>query len=141
MNSASEGDLFSEGLILVDLLASFIATNGVNIATGFSIAQNLFKSKVVSIETHSEFILFSSEDAIFSFLTSNSYPRGDYVSRLVASRICRSIEQINLQGGVIFIRQLRGASGSNIRSLLLPLYGVGDKFICTYFLLAGIGEF
>jgi len=82
MNSTSEGDLFSEGLILVDLLASFIATNGVNIATGFSIAQNLFKSKVVSIETHSEFILFSSEDAIFSFLTSNSYPRGDYVSRL-----------------------------------------------------------
>lgn len=140
MNSASEGGQFSEGLILIDLLASFLSTNGVNIATGFSIAQNLFESKVVSIETDSEFILFSSEDAIFSFITSNSYPRGDYVSRLVANRIFRSLEQINLQGGVIFLRLLRGASGSGIRSRLLPLYGVGDTFIGTYFLLAGIGE-
>lgn len=140
MNDASGGERPSTEQVLIDLLASFLATNGVKIATGFSIAQGLLDSQVVSIENDTGLVLSSGEDAIFAAITSSSYPRGAYVSRLVANRIFRSLEQINSQGGSAFICLLSTASASDIRSQLLPLYGVGDKFISSYLLLAGIGE-
>ncbi len=140
MNETSDGGQFSAGQVLVDLLASFLATNGVSIAAGFSIAQKLVESRVVSIEYVSGLINFPDENAIFSAITSNSYPRGDYVSRLVANRIFRSFEQINSQGGVTFLSLLSAASMPDVRSRLLPLYGVGEKFVNSYSLLAGIVE-
>lgn len=140
MNDASGGSRSSEEHVLIDLLASFLATNGVGIATGFSLSQQLLDSRVVGIEKDSGLLISSGEDAIFAAITASSYPRGHYVSRLVANRIFRSLEQINSQDGSAFLRQLSGANESAICSLLLPLYGVGDKFISSYLLLAGISE-
>jgi len=140
MNDATVGAQSSVEQVLIDLLASFLATNGVSVATGFSFSQKLFDSRGVSIEKDSGLLISSSEDAIFAAITSGAYPRGHYVSRLVANRIFRSLEQINSQGGSAFLRQLSASSKSEIRSQLLPLYGVGDKFISSYLLLAGIEE-
>jgi len=140
MNETSDGDQFSAEQCLVDLMASFLATNGVSIAAGFSIAQKLIEARIVSIENDSSLISFPDEDTIFSAIISNCYPRGNYVSRLIANRMFRSLEQINSQGGVAFLRLLSAASIPDIRSRLLPLYGVGEKFVKSYSLLAGIVE-
>jgi hypothetical protein len=140
MNETSGGAQPNVEHVLIDLLASFLATNGVGIATGFSLSQQLLDTRVVSIEKDSGLLISLGEEAIFSAITSSSYPRGQYVSRLVANRIFRSLEQINSQGGSAFLRLLSAASASDIRSHLLPLYGVGNKFITSYLLLAGIGE-
>lgn len=140
MSVNPDGHQTDEKIVIVDLLASFLATNGVDIGTGFSIAKKLVEAQVVSIESDSSLISFAGEDEIFSAIISSSYPRGNYVSRLVANRIFRSLEQINSQGGSEFLRFLSSASMIDIRSRLLPLYGVGEKFLDSYILLAGILE-
>ena len=141
MIEISDQDKFNADQVIIDLLASFLAINGVSVATGFSIAKRLFESQIVCIDKDSNSIRFTDEHEIFSAIVGSSYPRGHYVSRLVASRVFRSFSQINSQGGLAFLCSLTEASVSDVRSKLLPLYGVGEKFVSTYSLLAGIMEY
>lgn len=127
-------------LTLIDFLASFISTNGVGVTKGYALAKRLFDLSVVSAQHGAALLNCKSEDDIFDALVSGSFPRGDYVARLVAGRISRSLEQVNSQGGCEFLNRLSASNFSQVSSLLLPLYGVGPKFVDTYCLLAGIEQ-
>ena len=124
--------------VLIDLVASFMSTNGVGIQVGFPISQELVNSKVFSFNDLPGDIAALDEDKIFEEITAKGYPRGPYVVRLIAGRISKSIEQINSQGGSVFLEKLNSSGYSEVRSRLLPLYGVGEKFIEAYCLLADI---
>jgi hypothetical protein len=124
--------------VLIDLLASFMSTNGVGVQVGFPVSLELVKSKVFSFNDLPGDIIALDEDKIFDEIMAKGYPRGAYVVRLIAGRISKSIEQINSQGGSVFLGQLNSSGYSGVRSRLLPLYGVGEKFIEAYCLLAGI---
>ncbi len=124
--------------VLIDLLASFMSTNGVGVQVGFPVSQELVKSKVFSFNDLPGDIVALDEDKIFEEIMAKGYPRGPYVVRLIAGRISKSIEQINSQGGSVFLEQLNSSGYSEVRSRLLPLYGVGEKFIEAYCLLTGI---
>ena len=124
--------------VLTDLLASFMSTNGVGVQVGFPVSQELVKSKVFSLNGLTGDITALDEDKIFEEIMVKGYPRGSYVVRLIAGRISKSIVQINSQGGSAFLEQLNASGYSEVRSRLLPLYGVGEKFIEAYCLLADI---
>lgn len=69
----------------------------------------------------------SSETLVWQFLMDLSYPRGEYVARLVARRICRAVDQINASGGIDFLRKAVAADKDDAREILMPLYGMGPK--------------
>lgn len=121
--------------ILIDLLTCFVATNGVGLKKGYEISKELHDEQVVVIDTKSEFIC-CNEKSIYSWLNSSSYPRGEYVARLVATRIRRSAEQINSRGGVQFLETLHDLAECDVRATLSPLYGVGEKFIDNYLIIS-----
>lgn len=124
--------------VLIDLLASFISTNGVGIEVSFPISKKLIMANTFSIDEASESVVAPIENVIFDAITAQEYPRGEYVARLVAGRIVRSIEQINSLGGSTYLDQLSDLNYAAARAHLLPLFGVGDKFVDAYCLLAGI---
>jgi len=123
---------------LIDLCAGFISANGVGSEISYPLAKNMFEAGIVSINTSENLIVCATEVALFEFLLSSKYPRGDYVARLVAKRISCAIDQVNGQGGLTFLEKLFSASEHQAAELLLPLYGVGPKFLETFILLAGI---
>ena len=123
--------------ILVDLLASFISTNGLPIRTGYNLSKKIISAKLIHIESNEESIKCRKENEIYDFLCKdNDYNRGDYVANLVANRIKKSSHQINSLGGVKFLETLNNSSPEEISSLLMPLYGVGPKFIENFCLLS-----
>jgi hypothetical protein len=124
--------------VLIDLLASFISTNGVGVEVGFPISRALVMANTFAIDQASGSVLAPSENTVFDAITAQEYPRGEYVARLVAGRIVRSIEQINSLGGSAYLDQLGNMNYAETRVHLLPLYGVGEKFVDAYCLLAGI---
>ena len=125
---------------LIDLCAGFISANGVGPQISYPVAKNMFVAGIVFINTSDKLIECATEDALFKFLRSSRYPRGDYVARLVAKRISNAIIQVNGQGGASFLEKLSSASEHQAAGLLLPLYGVGPKFVETFCLLAGIDQ-
>ena len=123
--------------ILVDLLASFISTNGVKIQTGYKLSKKIVTAKLIHIEQNEESIKCREENEISDFLCKdNDYNRGDYVASLVAKRIKKSNHQINSLGGVKFLETLNNSNPEEISSLLMPLYGVGPKLIEDFCLLS-----
>jgi len=137
MNNFLDNNNLESIQTLRDLLTCFVATNGVGIEQGYAISQKLCEEEVVWIDFNAS-IIQSEEQKIYELLLSSSYPRGEYVARLVSNRICRAVEQINSQGGVAFLRSLTSSNDSGIRPRLLPLFGVGEKFISCYLELAGM---
>jgi hypothetical protein len=135
MNSSSSNSPAGPSLVLIDLLACFVATNGVGLEKGYELAKTMEEDAIVAIDTESHLIK-CEEQLIFSWLHSSSYPRGEYVARLVANRIKRSTEQINSQGGATFLESLKLLSESDARAALTPLFGVGEKFINGYLIIA-----
>jgi hypothetical protein len=129
-----------EGLkqVLVDLIASFASANGAGIKFGFALSERLLATRVLDINTSTGLILCCEEDKLFEAIISEPYPRGNYVARLVAQRIKRAIDQINLAGGAQFLVELEASGFERGCFLLLPLYGVGPKFVENYCILAGI---
>lgn len=123
---------------VTDLCAVFISANGVRPEFSYPSAQALLDAKLIGLDPRSELIRYAAEDALCSSLMSNEYPRGEYVARLVAKRITKAFEQINHQGGSAFLIKLMNSNCQEVSSLLMPLYGVGPKFVETYCLLAGI---
>ena len=121
--------------ILIDLLTCFVATNGVGLAKGHEISQELHRAGIASIDTESDLIQ-CEEESVYSYLNSSSYPRGEYVARLVANRIKRSIDQINHQGGAKFLESLHLMNESDTRAALSPLFGVGEKFVDNYLIIS-----
>ena len=138
MTSNLDGNAEHAELVLVDLIASFASANGVAISLGFSLSQGLARARILFIEVETETVTCGSEDAIFNFIVSHSYPRGDYVARLVSSRICKAIKQINSKGGTRFLDELNAADFGKSSAMLLPLYGVGPRFVENYCILRGI---
>ncbi len=126
------------GQTLIDLIASFVSANGAGVSFGFNFSNKLLKTGKLHFEPETGLIICCSEDELFAAITAEPYPRGDYVARLVANRIHRSIEQINAEGGTRFLERLKKSDFSGVSSMLLPLYGVGPKFVENYCLLAGI---
>ena len=108
--------------------------------TGFDIAQRLVESASFAVDTASGDLICPSENDIFNAISAEAFPRGEYVTRLIARRICKSFGQINSQGGGNLLVELNTAGRSVVRERLLPLYGVGEKFVDAYCLLAGIQE-
>lgn len=120
---------------LKDLLTCFIATNGVGLEKGYTIAEKLLESSIIAIDEQTDMIK-CNENLIVTSMTSSSYPRGEYVAKLVSNRIQRSTEQINSQGGVKFLESLHALAESEVRASLSPLYGVGEKFIDNYLIIS-----
>ena len=135
MNNSSATSLSRTELALIDLIACFVATNGVGLETGYEIAKSLHKKTIVAIDEESRLVK-CEEQRISSWLNSSSYPRGEYVAKLVANRIKRSTEQINIQGGAEFLESLHLLSESDIRATLSPLFGVGERFIENYLIIS-----
>ena len=123
--------------VLVDLIAAFASTNRVKISIGYQLGKRLVQSNILGIEHATGLVSCSSEELIYHAIVSDSYPRGDYVVRLVSRRICNSIEQINSMGGACFLNELNSADYGMASAMLLPLYGVGQKFVEDFCLLAG----
>ncbi len=137
MNDFLDNNSLESSQTLRDLLACFVATNGVGIEHGYAISQKLCEAEAVWIDGDAS-IIRCEEQKIYDLLLSSSYPRGEYVARLVSNRICRAAGQINSQGGVAFLKSLTSSSEADVRLQLLPLFGVGEKFISCYLELAGI---
>ena len=125
------------GQVLVDLIAAFASTNRVKISIGYRLGKRLVESNMLGIEHSTGLVRCSSEESLYNAIVSDSYPRGDYVVRLVSLRICKSIEQINSIGGTCFLHELNSADFEMASAMLLPLYGVGQKFVEDFCLLAG----
>ena len=119
--------------VVIDLITCFIATNGVWLEKGYEIAKAMQEDLMVTIDRKSSLVKCKKQE-IYSWLISSSFPRGEYVARLVSTRIDRSIEQINSKGGAKFLISLHVASESDVRDMLSPLFGVG-KFIDNYLTL------
>jgi hypothetical protein len=123
--------------ILIDLCASFVSANGVNPKFYFAAGQALVEGSYVSTNCEDKLIVRVTEDEIFNQLIGMGHPRGAYVARLVANRICRCIDQINELGGTVFLHSLGLSDYTRIEEMLLPLFGVGPIFVKVYCLLAG----
>lgn len=127
-------------IVLIDLCTAFISANGVRHEFAYMNAQRLVDDMLVGLDLDSLLLTFADEEDIWTLLMLNGYPRGDYVARLVARRIRKALMQINQQGGLSFLANLTQADFSQASRLLMPLYGVGPKFVETYCLLAGIDK-
>lgn len=134
MTTHSEKNISKALQALKDLLACFIATNGVGLEKGYAIAEKLVESLIIAIDNQTGLIQ-CNENLVMSSIVSSSYPRGEYVARLVSNRIQRSVKQINSQGGVKFLESLHLLGESDVRATLSPLYGVGEKFIDNYLII------
>ena len=126
--------------VLADLIATFASANGTGLGFGFALSKKLLEARLLSVEFTTQAVFCCSEDALFDAITTEPYPRGDYVARLVANRICKAIDQINSEGGTRFLLELQSSNFERASSLLLPLYGVGPKFVENYCILAGIAN-
>lgn len=124
--------------ILRDLASSFVSANGVSLKIAYEIGGQLIETSTIALDLRLGMVAVKSEDDILGLVMSDIYPKGEYVARLVANRILRSFQQINSLGATRFLGQLRSANDIEASSLLLPLYGVGPKFVENYCLLAGI---
>ncbi len=89
----------------------------------------------ISLNAEARRISRSSENRIWQFLIDRSFPRGEYVARLVAKRICQAMDQINDASGVEFVRQLVKSDKESAKMLLMPLYGMGPKSFEIYWSL------
>ena len=127
-------------VVLVDLCASFASANGVNPKFYFAAGQALVEDEFVSIRPGQKSIVRVEEDEIFNHLVGMGHPRGAYVARLVANRICRNVDQINDLGGTEFLQRLVLSDRSRVEELLSPLFGVGPGFVGVYCFLAGVKE-
>ncbi len=121
---------------LADLCAAFISANGVKPEFYYKTGVGLVNDRYVSIEDGCTNISRRTKEDIASYLISTGYPRGAYVAQLVASRIHKAIDQINQGGGLVFISKLVSSPPEEASSMLLPLYGVGPRFIEVYLTLA-----
>jgi hypothetical protein len=126
--------------VLIDLIAAYASANGTGISFGFKLSNKLLQSGKLQIDPATGNLTCCSEDELFMAITAESYPRGDYVARLVANRIHRAIEQINADGGTRFLERLKESDFSGASSMLLSLYGIGPKSVENYCLLAGIEQ-
>jgi len=124
--------------ILIDLCASFASANGVDSRFYFTAGKRLVEEGFVSVQPGSTLLSRLEEEAFFKLMVGMRHPRGEYVARLVANRICRSVDQINDLGGTAFLDRLSRSDFPTASKLLLPLYGVGPGFVKIYCLLAGI---
>jgi hypothetical protein len=131
-------DDFGLNQVLTDITACFISANGVSLAISYSIGREVVESAIICLCQTNGVILASSEDDIFRAIATDSYPKGEYVARLVANRIFRTCLQINELGAINFLQRLRASDAAEASSLLLPLFGVGPKFVENYCLLAGV---
>lgn len=138
MNSNNHNESVVLRQILRDLASSFVSANGVNLKIAYKIGGQLIETSTIALDLRLGMVAVKSEDDILWLLMSDIYPKGEYVARLVANRIVRSFQQINSLGATRFLGQLRSANDTKASSLLLPLYGVGPKFVENYCLLAGI---
>jgi hypothetical protein len=123
---------------LIDIVACFISANGVSLTISYSIGKELVESAIICLCQTKGVILVSGEDDVFRAIATDSYPKGEYVARLVANRMFRACLQINEFGAILFLQRLRASNAAEASSLLLPLFGVGPKFVENYCLLAGI---
>jgi hypothetical protein len=126
------------GQVLIDLIASFVSANGAGVSFGFRLSNKLLETGKLHCDPGTGRVICCSEDELVAVITAEPYPRGDYVARLVANRIHRAIEQINAEGGALFLERLKDSDFRGASSMLLPLYGVGPRFVENYCLLAGI---
>jgi len=137
-NSSNQSESKILRQILKDLTASFVSANGVSLKIAYATGEQLIETSTISFDLLLDMVAVTSEDDVLRLVMSDSYPKGEYVARLVANRILRSFQQINSLGATHFLRQLRSANERQASSLLLPLFGVGPKFVKNYCLLAGI---
>ena len=132
----SSGSNSSEArLVLKDLLACFVAANGVGLEKGYAIAEKLLEGSIIAIDNQSK-VIQCDKNLVAASIISSSYPRGEYVAKLVADRIQRSAEQINSRGGVGFLESLHVMNELDARAALSTLFGVGEKFVVNYLILA-----
>jgi hypothetical protein len=134
VGSHSQGDTLADALAC--LSSAFISANGVNPSFYREAGGALVKHGHVSLNTETKRISRNSENRIWQFLIDRSFPRGEYVARLVAKRICLAIDQINDAGGDEFVRQLVKSDKESAKMLLMPLYGMGPKSFQIYWSLA-----
>ena len=135
MNDSASKSPTDYAQVLIDLISCFVASNGVGLEKGYGIAKALHEGAVITIDTKSNLIR-CEERNICSWLSSSSYPRGEYVAALVANRIKRSSEQINSQNALKFLESLHLLSEFETRSVLSPLFGIGEKFIDNYLIIS-----
>ena len=136
--AAVESHPQSDGLAtaLACLIAAFMSANGVKPGfykeAGIAFVENGY----ISINSDTRRISRVQENHIWQLLIDRSYPRGEYVARLIAKRICLAIDEINDAGGDEFMRKLVNSDKESAKILLMPLYGMGPKSFEIYWSLA-----
>ncbi len=124
---APDGQAQTSSEILASLFSAYVSANGVRPAFYGHAGLKLVEGCGFIPDPKTGAIHRSSETLVWQFLMDLSYPRGEYVARLVARRICRAVDQINASGGIDFLRKAVAADKDDAREILMPLYGMGPK--------------
>jgi len=127
-------------LVLIDLCSAFASANGMKPEFYYKAGQEIIARDLVSIDNTRGVIVCANEDMLYELLMELRHPRGQYVARLVANRISRFFDQVNEQGGVLFLEELLEANSSTAEKMLLPLFGVGPSFVEVFLLLSGLND-
>lgn len=122
-----QGQVQASSELLASLFSAYVSANGVSPAFYGHAGRKLIEGCGLMLDPETGAIYSSSESLVWQFLMNLSYPRGAYVARLVARRICRAVDQINAFGGIDFLRKAAAVDEDAAREILMPLYGMGPK--------------